>query len=83
MGMGQAGALLFAREGAKVVVVDWNAEAGEKTVRMIKDGGGEALFIKADVSKAKDVENMVRKTVSTYGKLDIIYNNAATGGHET
>ncbi len=80
MGMGQAGALLFAREGAKVVVVDWNAEAGEKTTRMIKDSGGEAMFVKADVSKAKDVENVVKKTVSTYGRLDIIYNNAAIIG---
>ncbi len=80
MGMGQAGATLFAKEGAKVVVVDWNAEAGEKTVRTIKDGGGEAIFIKADVSKAKDVENAVKKTIATYGKLDIIYNNAAIIG---
>jgi len=80
MGMGQAGALLFAKEGAKVVVVDWNAEAGEETVKMIKNAGGEAIFVKADVSKAKDVENMVRTTVDTYGKLDIIYNNAAILG---
>ena len=77
MGMGQAGALLFAREGAKVVVVDWNAEAGEETVRMIKDAGGEAIFTKADVSKARDVEGAVRKAIDAYGKLDIIYNNAA------
>ena len=80
MGMGQAGALLFAREGAKVVVADWNAEAGEKTVKMIKDNGGEAMFVKADVSKAADVENLVKKTVGAYGRLDIIYNNAAIIG---
>jgi NAD(P)-dependent dehydrogenase (short-subunit alcohol dehydrogenase family) len=77
MGMGQAGAILFAREGAKVVVVDWDAGAGEKTVKMIKDAGGEAMFVKADVSKASDVENAVKKAVGAYGKLDIIYNNAA------
>ena len=77
MGMGQAGAILFAREGAKVVVVDWNAEAGEKTVKMIKDAGGEAIFAKADVSEAGDVENAVKKAIDSYGKLDIIYNNAA------
>jgi len=80
MGMGQAGALLFAREGAKVVVVDWDAGAGEETVKMIKDSGGEAVFVKADVSRAKDVENAVKKAVEKYGKLDIIYNNAAVIG---
>ena len=83
MGMGQAGALLFAREGAKVVVVDWNAEAGEETVKMIREAGGEAIFVRADVSKARDVENMVKKTIGTYGKLDIIYNNAAIIGRPT
>jgi len=80
MGMGQAGALLFAREGARVVVVDWNAEAGEETVKKIRDSGGEAIFVKADVSRARDVENVVKKTVASYGKLDIIYNNAAIIG---
>lgn len=80
MGMGQAGALLFAREGAKVVVVDWNAEAGEETVKMIKSAGGEAIFVKADVSKARDVESVVKKTIDAYGKLDVIYNNAAIIG---
>jgi NAD(P)-dependent dehydrogenase (short-subunit alcohol dehydrogenase family) len=77
MGMGQAAALLFAKEGAKVAVVDWNAEAGEETVKMIKKAGGEAIFIKADVSKAADAQNMVKTAVKTYGKLDVIYNNAA------
>jgi len=76
MGMGQAAALLFAKEGAKVAVVDWKAEAGEETVKTIKQAGGEAIFIKADVSKAADAKNMVKTTVDTYGKLDVIYNNA-------
>jgi len=80
MGMGQAAALLFAKEGAKVAVVDWKAEAGEETVRTIKKAGGEAIFIKADVSKAEDAENMVKTTVKTYGKLDVIYNNAGILG---
>jgi NAD(P)-dependent dehydrogenase (short-subunit alcohol dehydrogenase family) len=65
MGMGQAGALLFAKEGVKVVVVDWNVEAGEKTVRMIKDAGGGAIFAKADVSEARDVEGAVKKAIDT------------------
>jgi len=80
MGMGQAGAIMFAKEGAKVVVVDWNTEAGEETVKMIREAGGEAIFVKADVSKARDAGNMVKTTIDTYGKLDIIYNNAAIIG---
>ena len=76
MGMGQAAALLFAKEGAKVAVVDWKAEAGQETVKTIKQAGGEAIFIKADVSKADDVKNMVKTTIDAYGKLDVIYNNA-------
>jgi len=83
MGMGQAAALLFAKEGAKVAVVDWKAEAGEETVKAIKKAGGEAIFIKADVSKAEDAKNMVKTTVKTYGKLDVIYNNAAILGRAT
>jgi len=63
-----------------VVVADWNAEAGEKTVKVIKETGGEAIFVKADVSKAADVENLVKKAVTTYGKLDVMYNNAAIIG---
>lgn len=83
MGMGRSGALLFAKEGAKVAVIDWVAEAGQETVRMIKEAGGEAIFIKADVSKTEDVKNMVKTTVDTYGKLDVIYNNAAIIGEVT
>jgi NAD(P)-dependent dehydrogenase (short-subunit alcohol dehydrogenase family) len=75
-GIGQASAILLAKEGAKVLVVDRNAEAGKETVRMIKDVGGEAIFVKADVSKADDIKEMVRTAVSTYGKLDILFNNA-------
>jgi len=80
MGMGQAAALLFAKEGAKVAVVDWKAEAGQETVKMIKEAGGEAIFIKADVSKADDAKNMVKTTIDTYGKLDVLYNNAGILG---
>ncbi|MBA7616516.1 Cyclopentanol dehydrogenase [subsurface metagenome] len=63
-----------------MAVVDWNAEAGQETVKTIKQAGGEAIFIKADVSKADDVKNMVKTTIDTYGKLDVIYNNAAILG---
>jgi NAD(P)-dependent dehydrogenase (short-subunit alcohol dehydrogenase family) len=75
-GIGRASAMLLAKEGAKTVVVDRNAEAGEETVRMIKEAGGEAIFVKADVSKVEDIKKMVRTAVSTYGKLNILFNNA-------
>ncbi|MBN2061015.1 MAG: SDR family oxidoreductase [Deltaproteobacteria bacterium] len=82
-GMGQAAAILFAKEGAKVVVADIKTDLGEKTVNMVKDDGGEAIFIAVDVSKEKEVENMVDTTVKEYGKLDIIYNNAGIAPVET
>ena len=75
-GIGRASAMLLAKEGAKTVVVDRNAEAGEETVRMIREAGGEAIFVKADVSKVEDIKKMVRTAVSTYGKLNILFNNA-------
>lgn len=78
-GMGQVGAILFAKEGAKVVVADVNPQSGGETVKMIKDAGGDAIFIKTDVSKAEEVKNMVKTAVDTYGKLNVLYNNAAIG----
>jgi len=79
-GIGRETALLFAREGAKVVVADYAPEAGEETVRQIRQSGGEAIFIKTDVSKASDAENMVRETIAKYGRLDILHNNAGILG---
>jgi NAD(P)-dependent dehydrogenase (short-subunit alcohol dehydrogenase family) len=76
-GIGRATALLFAKEGAKVVIADCDSESGAETVGFIrKDVGGEATFVQVDVSKAADAERMARKTVETYGKLDILVNNA-------
>lgn len=75
-GIGRASALLFAEEGAKVVVVDISGEAGEETVKMIQKKGGEAAFFHADVSKAKDSEAMVAFAEKTYGQLHILFNNA-------
>ena len=75
-GIGRASALAFAGEGAKVVVVDTIAESGEETVTMIRRAGGEASFIKTDVSKASEVKAMVNKAVEIYGHLDCAYNNA-------
>jgi NAD(P)-dependent dehydrogenase (short-subunit alcohol dehydrogenase family) len=79
-GIGRVTAKVFSREGAKVIVAtDTNIQGGEETVRLIKEAGGEATFIKCDVSKAKDVETMVNKTVEIYGSLDYAFNNAGIG----
>jgi NAD(P)-dependent dehydrogenase (short-subunit alcohol dehydrogenase family) len=75
-GIGRATALLFAKEGAKVVIADCDSESGAETVGIIRDDEGEATFVQVDVSKAADAERMARKTVETYGKLDILVNNA-------
>jgi len=75
-GIGRATSLIFARERAKVVVADVNAEGGEETVSSIKTSGGEAIFVHADVSKASSVEAMVGETVEAYGRLDCAFNNA-------
>lgn len=75
-GIGKATALLFAEESAQVVVVDINEHAGQQTVTTIQGKGGKALFVRADVSKAVDVEGMVSQTVNALGRLDILVNNA-------
>jgi NAD(P)-dependent dehydrogenase (short-subunit alcohol dehydrogenase family) len=75
-GMGQAAAVLFAQEGASVVVADTNAEAGEQTVADIRASGGTALFVKANVANEQEVKAMVDTTVSTFGRIDVLYNNA-------
>ena len=79
-GIGRASALAFAREGAKVAVADIVVEGGEETVRMVKEAGGEAFFIKVDVSNAAEVEAMVNTVVDTYGRIDCAYNNAGIEG---
>lgn len=79
-GIGRASALAFAREGAKVVVADVDIEGGESTVRMITETDGEAILVKADVSKAQDVQALIDKAVETYGRLDCAFNNAGIVG---
>ncbi len=79
-GIGKATAILFAREGAKVVVSDINEENGNSAVMEITKSGGEAFFIKADTSKAEDNELLVKKTIEKYGALHIAVNNAGIGG---
>jgi len=79
-GIGEACVQAFARDGAKVVVVDLNSELGEKTVAAVKNAGGDAIFLQVDVSDPKAVEQMVADTVKVFGSLDIAVNNAGIGG---
>jgi NAD(P)-dependent dehydrogenase (short-subunit alcohol dehydrogenase family) len=79
-GFGRATALLFAKEGAKVIIADYSAEGGEETVRMIKDNSGEAIFVKTDISKKEEVKKMIEATIDNYGRLDILFNNAGVCG---
>jgi len=79
-GIGRAGALLFAREGARVVVTTGsNIVGGEETVKSIKKAGGEAFFVRCDVSLETEVKTMVEKCVEEYGRLDYAFNNAGIG----
>jgi NAD(P)-dependent dehydrogenase (short-subunit alcohol dehydrogenase family) len=75
-GIGRESALLFAAEGARVVVVDMNDTAGNETCTMIEEHGGEALYVHADVSKAADCANMVKAAEEHFGKLNVLFNNA-------
>lgn len=79
-GFGGRMAEIFAQEGAKVVVADFNETAGQSTVDRVKNAGGEAMFVKVDVTDNDSVKNMVAKTVEAYGKLDILVNNAGKQG---
>jgi NAD(P)-dependent dehydrogenase (short-subunit alcohol dehydrogenase family) len=75
-GMGRVAATMFAAEGARVVVAEFGEAAGNETVRLIKAAGGEATFVRVDVSSEADAKAMVDHAVSTYGRLDVLYNNA-------
>jgi len=77
LGIGRASAILFAEEGARVVVCDINEEMGEQTVDTIKMEGGEALFMKADISNSAEVQELIRSCIDQYGTLDVLFNCAA------
>jgi dihydroanticapsin dehydrogenase len=76
-GIGAATAMRFSEEGAKVVVVDIEGAAGEKTISLIKKNGGEGVAVNADVSKEKDAKQIADTAISAFGKIDILVNNAA------
>jgi 3-oxoacyl-[acyl-carrier protein] reductase len=77
-GIGRATAYLFAKEGAKVVVSDMIVAGGEETVATIKKNGGKAEFVKTDVTKAAEAENLAKVAVQKFGGIDILVNNAGT-----
>jgi NAD(P)-dependent dehydrogenase (short-subunit alcohol dehydrogenase family) len=79
-GIGRATALTFAGEGAKLVVADMNEDGGQQTVHTITEHGGEAIFLRVDVTQASEAEAMIAKTVETYGRLDCAFNNAGISG---
>jgi NAD(P)-dependent dehydrogenase (short-subunit alcohol dehydrogenase family) len=79
-GIGKATAKLFAKEGAKVVVADNNMTTGEEVAQQIEKEGGNATFVRVDIAHTVDVEDMIKMTVQTYGRLDILFNNAGVPG---
>src|SRR5581483_1775277 len=79
-GIGRDSALAFAREGARVVVSGRREKEGAETVAQIRQAGGQALFVQADVSREDDVANLIGRTVEAFGRLDIAFNNAGTEG---
>jgi NAD(P)-dependent dehydrogenase (short-subunit alcohol dehydrogenase family) len=80
-GIGRESSLLFAKEGAAVVVVDVNEAGGQETVQMIQAEGGRAAYITADVAQAEDCERMVAFAEETFGKLNVLFNNAGIMHH--
>lgn len=83
MGFGGAAARLFAREGARVVLTDIKEEMGRKTAEQIRAAGGEAMFIRHDVTREEDWQEVIHTAVATYGALNVLVNNAGTSARFT
>ena len=83
MGFGGAAAWLFVKEGAKVVLSDINEESGKRTVAQLKEHGADAIFVRLDVTREEDWEAAIQATLSTFGRLDVMVNNAGTAKMET
>jgi NAD(P)-dependent dehydrogenase (short-subunit alcohol dehydrogenase family) len=79
-GIGKSSALLFAKEGAEVVVVDRDVDKGKETVEEIQSAGGRAVFIKADVTDPDSVKSMVDEVITRFGRIDVLFNNAGISG---
>jgi NAD(P)-dependent dehydrogenase (short-subunit alcohol dehydrogenase family) len=82
-GIGRSASLTLSENGAKIIVVDLSEELGQETVNQIREKGGEATFVKADVSNEEDIKGYVQETIDTYGKIDIFLNNAGWEGKIT
>jgi len=80
-GIGREAAVLFAKAGAKVVVAGRREVEGKETVELVRAAGGDGLFVKTDVSRAADIQALVRKTVEKFGRLDVAFNNAGIEGN--
>jgi len=80
-GIGREAAVLFAKAGAKVVVAGRREAEGKETMDLVRGAGGEGLFLKTDVSRAAEVQELVRKTVEKFGRLDVAFNNAGIEGN--
>ena len=79
-GFGRRMSEIFSQEGAKIVVADFDEKSGHETVEKVVAAGGDAIFVKVDVTNDESTRNMVAKTVERYGKLDILVNNAGKQG---
>ena len=82
-GIGKGIATVFFREGAKVVVADWDEQAGKKTAEEIRRSGGDAFFVKCDVSNEEQVKAMIQVTIAKYGRINVLVNNAGIGVYKT
>jgi len=80
IGNGRATAILFAREGARVVVIDANLESARETQSLIEGEGGTSIVVQGDVTKQQDCENFVQETLRNFGRIDILHNNVGIGG---
>jgi NAD(P)-dependent dehydrogenase (short-subunit alcohol dehydrogenase family) len=80
-GIGREAAVLFAKAGAKVVVAGRREGEGKETIELVRAAGGDGLFVKTDVTRAAEVQGLVRKTVEKYGRLDVAFNNAGIEGN--
>ncbi len=79
-GMGRAASILFARHGANVVLADLNVDGGEEVAKLASDSGNKAIFQRTDVSQEEDIVALVARATKTFGRLDIMFNNAGIGG---
>jgi NAD(P)-dependent dehydrogenase (short-subunit alcohol dehydrogenase family) len=82
-GQGKASAELFAREGAKVVVVDWNESNGTQVAQALQESGYEAMYVRTDISNETEVADLVDQVMRRYGRIDVLFNNAGIGYSST